>query len=177
MGNLMLIMLLILTVVISATVGLTILAYRFLKTRRINKAFRILAFIPVFTVVYFIYTAFYPLDEFYEEDFTEVTTLPFPKSGKIMAKSPSYPDQFGDYSSCSLIELNEKEFENLISTLPVKGFSESKERWGSDELFYIEKRIGDKKYLKRVERMQNDKYLFIGFLDDRKTIICFRTSS
>ncbi len=171
------IVLLILIVVFLGIIGMTVLVYRFLKSRKINKAYRFIAFIPVFILVYYIYTAFYPLDEFYEENFTEVTKLPFPKTGKIIDKTASYPDQFGDYASCSIIELNEQEFQNLLNTLPAKGFTESIEMIGSSELYYIEKRIGERHYMQKVERFQNDKYLFIGFLDDKKTIICYRASS
>ncbi len=67
--------------------------------------------------IYFTWTAFFPSDDFYEEEFEQNTGYEFPKSGVIIAKDAGYPDLHGDYSAFAIIELDKDAFENLKSKL------------------------------------------------------------
>lgn len=60
-----------------------------------------------------IYTAFYPMESFYRDEFVNVTGYKFPKSGKFKFKSASYPDFHGDYEACAVIEISEDDFQEL----------------------------------------------------------------
>jgi hypothetical protein len=64
-----------------------------------------------------VYSAFFPFDDFYKEEFVYVTGTPFPASGRIVKKYATYPDFHGDYMSCALIQVSEIDYQNLKSIL------------------------------------------------------------
>ncbi|MBS1771617.1 MAG: hypothetical protein JST82_02065 [Bacteroidetes bacterium] len=64
-------------------------------------------------MLFSIYTAIYPLDSFYKEEFEYGFKTPFPKSGNIIAKSASYPDIHGDYTSAFVAQLNSADYKKL----------------------------------------------------------------
>ncbi|MET4107214.1 hypothetical protein [Hymenobacter sp. UYP22] len=135
-------------------------------------------------VSYFVYTAFYPTDEFYEKEFQHIAGLPFPKSGEILTKDASYPDQHGDYSACALVEVSPQEYQailqriaqdssfaatSLATDIPVR----------SDSFIKVAGNVTTESYAKRYSKGSSVQhaYQFIGFLADRKTIIIYRYSS
>jgi hypothetical protein len=65
-------------------------------------------------VVYSIYTAIYPPDRFYIEDFEYYTELKFPPSSKILKKNADYPDQHGKYTSIAVVQLSKSDYKNLL---------------------------------------------------------------
>ena len=75
----------------------------------------ILTFLTLIFAAYQTYTAFYPTDSFYEDQFEYNTNLEFPKSGEIIAKDASYPDIHGDYSAAALFKLNDEDFQELFN--------------------------------------------------------------
>lgn len=70
-----------------------------------------------------VYQAIYPNDSFYEREFTRVSSLKFPESGKILNKYASYPDLHGDYTACALIEISPIEYEALRKTIESNSLS------------------------------------------------------
>lgn len=66
-----------------------------------------------------IYTAFYPLESFYRDEFSRVTGNDFPVSGRFKFKEASLPDIHGDHTSCAVIEVSEKDYEALHSKIGV----------------------------------------------------------
>lgn len=68
-------------------------------------------------VIFLVYSAIYPHESFYKEEFERVTRLPFPASGKFLFKEATYPDFHGDYTSCALLEVSEKDYEALKSKM------------------------------------------------------------
>jgi hypothetical protein len=65
-----------------------------------------------------IYTALYPRHEFYEEKYQQITLLPFPKTGQIIAQDASYPDlPQGHYQACALIEVSPEEYQQIQTHL------------------------------------------------------------
>jgi hypothetical protein len=65
-----------------------------------------------------VYSEIYPLESFYKEEFVKVTGQDFPRSGRFLFKSASYPSIQGDYESCALIEVSMDDFSRLRSNMP-----------------------------------------------------------
>ena len=89
-----------------------------------------------------IYRSIYPLDGFYKDEFMKVTKIPFPESGEILEKYASYPDIHGDYESCALIEVSEKEYLSLSETIQEsKDFDKHHvmcgESWASTDFYKV----------------------------------------
>lgn len=107
------------------------------------------------------YTAVFPNDSFYYDEFEYVTNRKIPESAEIKFKDSSYPDFHGDYFSKSIIELSSKDYDKLLKKL-------------QDDKTLIESTENNDGILKVFERKipnEDDRYLFIRFLKDRKTII------
>lgn len=79
-----------------------------------------LVLLSVIAVIAFeLYTAYYPLDSFFKNDFLTVTGIDFPVSGNFKFKEASVPDIHGDYTSCAVIEVSESDYEALRSKIGV----------------------------------------------------------
>ncbi len=167
----------IMILIIGIPIGLSIIIYKFIKKRNFNKKFQLIALIPVLTIVYLICTAVYPLDEFYIEKYEEVTNMKFPDKGIIKYKSASYPDQFGDYTACFVVELEQVELELLKNNLEKNGFVKKSFWIGSEEMEYINEKTKTKKFVEEYYKAVEDKNYNIGFLNDNKSIIIQRSSS
>ena len=76
----------------------------------------ILATITIGTI-YFSYTAFYPTNSFYEDEFEDNTGLDFPNSGDILTKDASYPDLHGDYSATALFKIDQNDFNFILNSI------------------------------------------------------------
>ena len=172
-----LLLILIPILIIGIPILLTWWIYKILKKREINPKWRILAFLPIFIVGYFVYDAFYPSSEFYKTDFKEVTNMDFPESGNIIYKTASFPDHFGDYTSSFLVEFEESDLKKIEDKLKNSGFEEKENKMSSNELDYIENKKGRKNYSKEyIRQRKNGKHYSIGFLDDNKSVIITRVS-
>jgi hypothetical protein len=144
---------------------------------KFSKVFRLFATIPLLIIAYFIYEAIYPDADFYKTDFKEVTNMEFPENGKILYKTASFPDQFGDYSSSFLAEFDEEYIKKLEVNLKNNNFIKKEYEMSSQELNYIEKRKVDIKYLvKYIKDHKVGKYYSIGILNDKKSVIITRVS-
>ncbi|NOY51051.1 MAG: hypothetical protein GXO88_10890 [Chlorobi bacterium] len=63
------------------------------------------------------YTAFYPTDSFYIDEFANNTNIEFPSNAKILVKGASYPDIHGDYSASAIFKTDEKNIRILIKSI------------------------------------------------------------
>ena len=143
----LILMLIVIILIIGIPIILSIIIYNFTKKLNIDKRFRLFAVIPIAIISFIIYTAFCPLDEFYKEKYKEVTLLDFPEKGIIKHKTASYPDQFGDYTACFVVELDSKSLKLLKNNLLKNGFIEKSYWIGCNEMNYINKKIEMKKYV------------------------------
>ena len=128
-----------------------------------------------------VYTAIYPDDSFYFDDYKEITLRNAPKSASIIRKSASYPDQHGDYTSVSLMDLSALDYESLLSSIrsDPKFHITNQNILISEEYEYVmQKHKYDKmKYsFIRPVKGQEDHYYYIGFLKDKHTILVYRNS-
>ena len=134
------------------------LNYKYLSKRLLK--FYLLIFSILFSI-YHSYTAVYPTDDFYFKEFEYVTNQKIPKSAKILSKESSYPDFHGDYYSKSKIELSEQDFNELIENLKTDKDMTQVKSFEKNEISIFERKIKGK----------SDRFLFIHFLNDNKTIL------
>jgi hypothetical protein len=131
---------------------------------------------PAWTV-FEVYTAIYPLDNFYLSEFKEVTLREAPKSATIKNKDASYPDFHGDYCSASLIMVSKDDYTSLLNELTNdKRITKNKPGGiiGSNELDKIMGKFKTEQIIYSFTRSiagQEDHYLYIGFLDDKQTLV------
>ena len=98
-------------------VGLAYLVFSWLTKKGYKKiGIIILGTVTIWTV-YSSYTAFYPTDSFYEDEFEYNTGLDFPTSGDILTKDASYPDLHGDYSATALFKTDKNDFNKILATI------------------------------------------------------------
>ncbi|WP_276978838.1 hypothetical protein [Flavobacterium filum] len=131
---------------------------------------------PIWTA-YEVYTAIYPTDSFYLSEFKEVTLREAPKSATVKNKDASYPDFHGDYCSASLITVSKDDYSSLLNELTNdKRITKNKtgEIIGSNELDKVMGSFKKEQIIYSFTRSiagQEDHYLYIGFLDDKQTIV------
>jgi hypothetical protein len=167
----------ILAIVLGIPIGISYFAYLWLKKKGYG---RIGIFLPIGTIItvgYFIFTAFYPTESFYKDEFKEFVGLKLSNEAKIVAKKASYPDLHGDYCSAALIVLPTNEYNMILNYIKNdKNMNDSSEI-GSDEYSYVFNKCSMKKFIYKISKKVKDTYFFIGFFDDNKTIVIHRSSS
>ncbi len=168
-----------LLIIFSSITGLLVLisflGYKWLKRKDYPKIAIAIPAIIMGAFFYSIYTAFYPTDNFYFEEFKEVTLRQVPESAIVIRKSASYPDMHGDYCSASLIRLSRQDFIILFDELSQdKRLVKNGELISSSE---FEEVIGNSKpenikfsFIRQITEKE-DLYLYIGFMDDQETIV------
>ena len=175
--ELLIILLIFVIILIGVPISISYLIYRWVEKSEIDKKYRLLSIIPLIIVGYLIYDAVYPDSDFYKTDFEEVTEIKFPENGKIIYKTASFPDQFGDYTSSFLVEFDKAYIKKLEANLKNKNFIKQENKMSSNELNYIESRKGNLKYSAEYEKIiDGGKHYTIGFLNDNKSVIITRVS-
>ena len=123
--------------------------------------------LTVLIATYHTYTAFYPTDSFYYDEFKRVTLREIPKSARIIEKEASYPDFHGDYSSECKIKLSKEDYLKLFNAIikdkrfgkvSQSGYLKIRNQYAS--LIFERNEIGNE-----------DCYLQISFLIDKETIL------
>ena len=162
--------------IIGIPILLTFWVYRILRKKGINKNWRILAFLPILIVGYFVYDAFYPSAEFYKEDFKEVTGIELPKNSEFEYKTAGFPDHFGDYTSVSIINVGTDFYKRLQSDLTKNELTENGERIGSKEMDNAKQNMNELKIEREFSKIDGDRFYYVAFLSDQKTILVQRSS-
>jgi hypothetical protein len=161
-----------LILIIGIPIGLSFLILRFINKRNYDKRLRLIALIPILTIGCIIYTAIFP-----PEDFKEVTGIEFPDNGEIIYKSATYPDQFGDYGSTSIVKVDRQFYESLGGQLEKKGMTDDKEDSGPFDFREISKEIGTNKIEKEFSSIADGGiFYYVGFLTDKETLVVQRQS-
>lgn len=129
---------------------------------------------PLF-VTYNIYTAIYPTDSFYYNDFEKVTSTEIPESSEIIRKDASYPTLTGDYCSASLIELSSSDYLKLLKDLQNDEKMEKiDDIIGSEQFDFVLGNLNESQIIYKFTRKIDDypdHFYYIYFLDDKKSII------
>ena len=144
--------------------------------QKINRTYILL----LLTIVcYSTYTAFYPPDSFYKEEFKYNTDVELPQSAEIIDKDSDYPDFHGDFAASAIIKLNEVDYAKLkteIAELKNYEVDETREIGITQECRSLIKNISDSDMdivLKKIDGV----WFKVAFLKDKKTIIFERSSS
>lgn len=115
MDSIALIIILLLTLLIPLAIFYFV--YRWLSKKGYKKAAIVIISVVILFIGYSIFTAIYPNDGFYKDEFLYGLKIPFPSSGKILSKDASYPDTHGKYCSCFVGELNKADYKNTVKYL------------------------------------------------------------
>ncbi len=163
--------------IISIPTVVAFFIFRWLRKKRIKYVGIILLIIAPSWTIYEVYTAIYPRDSFYYSEFKEVTLRDIPKSAVIIRKDASYPDFHGDYCSASLITLSTNDYNSLLNDLTNDKqitLNKAGEICGSEELDKVMGNYKKEQIINSFTRTipgEEDHYLYIGFLDDKKNIV------
>lgn len=127
-------------------------------------------------IFYFIYTAFYPDDSFYFEEYRSVVGKTPPQSAKVINGFATYPDFQGSYNSVALIELSTDDYQKLYNEV------HQSDRFNEADLIHTEtlqeaikpnKKIKNIKWKERTNSKEGWEHLFIGFSGDKKTVVIY----
>ena len=163
--------------IVGIPIGCSFLLYRFIKRKNYNRRLRIIAFAPVLIIGYLLYSAVFPSENFYRQDFKEVTGQDLPESVEFRYKSATYPDHFGDYASFSIIKVGKVFYMNLPQALLKKGYTEKGEKVHSKEFDKALKNLGKLQIEKEFTLHEpQGKYYYVGFLTDQESIMVQRLS-
>lgn len=123
-----------------------------------------------------VYDAIYPSGSFYTAEFVRLTGLSFPASGKIRFSGASYPDFFGDYTSCALFTVSEADYRELKHAIAEKQKHDHQNR-NSDCLTRLEQYYG-KPITFDAQTFVNkeDVYWKWGLLNDGKSVMYYFNS-
>lgn len=147
------------------------------KSKLINRLYIILI---ILLAIFSTWTAFFPLNGFYRNEFEYNTELKFPDSGKIIAKDSEYPDLHGDYGAAAIFEVNELDF------IKLKGDLQRNENFQVDT---TNQRIGITRVYDELTKginhdnieivffNKNKEWFKVAFMNDGKTIIFERSST
>jgi hypothetical protein len=168
--------LLVFLLIISIPIFLSVVLYRYLKKKKSGKWLKYLALIPAFLVGYLLYYSVFPDDDFYKTDFKEVTGLEFPADAKIISKTASFPDLFGDYTSVFMIKTNKDGYIKVLGHLEREGFHLVRDsRYSPDTQEQLAHSNLQIKAELNSERDQC-KDFYVAFLSDSCTILIRRIS-
>jgi hypothetical protein len=146
-------------------------------SHKINIAY--IAFLGLFSL-YHTYTAFFPTDSFYKDEFVYNTGIDFPESGIIQKKDSWYPDLHGDYWSAAIAEFPEEDYEKLYGTISSsEKFEVDTTRQGIGITADFQKLVSHipKEDIEIVYVKKRGEWFKVAFLKDKKTIIFERSSS
>jgi hypothetical protein len=142
------------------------------------KGVGIAAVIVIFCFLFYeIYTAIYPTDSFYFEEYKTITLREPPKSAVVIKKTASYPDFKGEYASVALIRLSRIDYNKLLADiLRDKRLQEVLQINGSQEYNEVTsflKRANVSRGFIREVKGEEDRYYYIGFMDDGCTVVSY----
>ena len=177
MDGFVLIYIFLILIVIGLPLAASLFIIWLVKKANWNRKYKWLALAPPLIMAFLIFRAFFPGEDFYKDDFEEVTGLVLPEDSNVKYKYASFPDHFGDYTSISVIELDEEFYDELYNHLISNGFKENNSPiWndGLEEAFELLN--GEKNVKGYTGEYQGGLYFYVGFSNDNKTILVERAS-
>ena len=132
-----------------------------------------LALVLYFLSIYQTYDAFFPGESFYEREYEYVTMRKIPPSASFISKTATYPDFHGDYCSASMISISKSDYKKLLKEMKNDINLKQTEIYGSAELDEVMgKKNNDIAFsFQRNIAGEEDKHLYICFLNDGRTIV------
>lgn len=157
--------------------------HRWLKRRGWARTAWLLPAALLLALSYPVYTAIYPTDSFYEQEFERITGRPFPASATIERKDASYPDQHGDYAACARLTVSPADYQRLLGHLrqdtafQALGSNFRRRFIGSSTFDHVAPDLGEASAYQQAFFRAGRAFMFIGFLPDGRTLIVYRSSS
>jgi hypothetical protein len=157
----------------SIPVLLSYLLYTWLNRRGYGDIGLLLLNCLIASLIYLTYTAIYPDDAFYFDEFKKVTKRVPPSSAEIIKADATYPDLQGDYISAALLRCSKSDYQYLLTEL---GHDKKNMRLTDEPIHYditamlgyrIEEHI--KTAFRRISN-QSGTNLYIAFLKDGCTV-------
>ena len=178
--KLILLMLLSVIVIVGVPIVISYFVYRWLRRTRFKKYAFTFPTLILGTLFYFIYTAFYPTNSFYKEEFESNTNIKFPTTGKILDKDASYPDQFGDYWASAIVQLDGSDYAKLQTELSKSNnfaVDTTTQKIGITEYYDVLTKNIKEEEIQIVYYNKKEQWFKVAFLKDKKRIIFERSSS
>ncbi|WP_116109048.1 hypothetical protein [Lewinella sp. IMCC34191] len=145
---------------------------QFLKNRK-----ALLSLAAILVLGFIMLRAVYPDDDFYLQDFTEVTGIEFPKKAEFLYTTASFPDHHGDYVSASLIKVESEFYKQLPDILVKRGMVENDGKTYSDEFEKALEKAAPEEMDRELSIVTDTgAYYYVGFLSDQETILVNRMS-
>lgn len=167
-------LLLIVILIIGIPISISYFLYRWLTKTKFKKLAFLLPTLIIGTVTFFIYTAFYPRDSFYEDDFTTHTGIKLPSSADILDKAATYPDFNGDYWSAAIIQLDESDYRKLKMKLSMTPYfievTEPQKIGITNSYYQLTKDIKESE-IEVTYKNTKKEWFRVAFLTDKKRII------
>lgn len=165
--------------IVGVIVGVIIIVYRLVKKKFGKKPALISLMVIPLILSYYIYFAIYPNDNFYRGEFRKIVGLKLPESAEILRKDASYHDLHGDYCSSALIMLSEAEYQSILNFVKNDGkFNGNYMMMGSVQYNKVLGDLSENDMVYEASYIEKeDRYNFIGFFKDGKTIIIHFASS
>ena len=147
-----------------------------MKRKKVDKVWWILALAPILIIGYLIFEAIYPSEDFYEQDFKEVTGIELTENAEFNFKSASYPDLQGSYTSVAIINIGTDFHKELPAKLIENGLSENSQRIGGTVMDNAEQELNGLEIEREFSKEQGNKFYYVALLSDEKTILVQRSS-
>ena len=148
--------------------------YSILSKRGYKKTGIVISVFILGFLFYSIYTAVYPTDSFYYQDYKSAVLSDPPPSASIIKKSASYPDFHGHYCSVSLIKMSKADYQTILNKLNKDTVLKKEDPIYSEELKEVlgNLNVGNfKASFTREETEKDHRHSYIGFLNDGQTLI------
>ena len=163
--------------IVVITITLSYVIYRFVKKSSNNGQLQLIALLPILIMGLIVYPALYPNEDFYRDEFSEVSGLKLPERAEFKFKTASYPDHFGDYASAIVIKVDSSFYNKLPINLSKRGLEENGHKTDSYELDRAFKYTEHLKIKKEYSKIaDNGLYYYVGLLTDNETIIVGKLS-
>ena len=111
---------LILIIILNVTLLIGLFLWFWYCVKQVETRKKLLAIVPasILTYLFFsIYTAFCPLDSFFEKKWENNTHILLPKDSDVCWSSATYPDLHGDYEAYAILKFSEDNFKEVVQQL------------------------------------------------------------
>jgi hypothetical protein len=162
--------------VVGVPIALSFILYLVIKKKSRNKNLRLIALLPIVIVAILAYTALYPNEAFYLEEFERTIGEPLPENVSFTYKTATYPDLHGDYTSIAVINVGNNFYQSIPEILAKKGFEINGELLGSKEYSNALKQENPLEISEEYILKEDDKYSRVGMFNDGQTIFFLRMS-
>lgn len=156
---------------IAILVSIIVLLFTIKLNGKKKWVFGVLSLLLIVIIGAGIYDYFKTPDSYYKEEYRKVTQMEFPKDGDIIyATNAPWFSFNGDHTSAFMVELNRTDIQLLKNSIKQRGF-EKGSGLISDQLDYIESKLGSKTYEEKFSYDQNGDEYMVGFLDNGTSVV------